>query len=384
MRMYLQLTLRENAAMGRWLKTLLLVVCVVAPLEVHSTDASTAEVSPHGGDVPIAVRPPASSLESSTAAEMSATAKVSAVPGAPTPDEATTTTKVTPVVVKATEVINPAKTSSIVETLVPTEAPTTPQAVKTTEAPPPAKETSPAVKGAPASPKAAETVLSVPVKAPLPAAEMLPVVSKTVPKATEVVVPVPAPPEVSPVVTVTPKVVAPQTTTAIVKPALEGGDEAATLVAATLVRPSARSLVQVERAAASDPKALPRLAAMLLGRNNRGDVSRATLLLERFLRQRPMDARGSVQLLLLLAREREIRALARKGGYAWSCEAADLAQAKAEQATDIQDDELTILRKELVETREERDAARHEAVELRRKLKDLTSIEKSMDERKSH
>ena len=48
------------------------------------------------------------------------------------------------------------------------------------------------------------------------------------------------------------------------------------------------------------------------------------------------------------------------------------------------ENEVRVLRKELEETREARDLARREVLELRHKLKDLTSIEKSMDERKGH
>jgi hypothetical protein len=135
-------------------------------------------------------------------------------------------------------------------------------------------------------------------------------------------------------------------------------------------------LAQAERAVASDPTALPRLAALLLGRNGPGDAARAARLLEGFLHRAEASARGSARLLLLLAREREARAAER--------EAVNLARARAARAADEHDKALRALRKELEEAREGREAARHEATELRRKLRDLTSIERSMDERKGH
>jgi len=330
-RLYSQFTLPKDTTMGRWLRRLLLIV--VLPLEVCATDAPTIEVPLHGTEAPATVKVPVS-LETSALAE---------VP---------TVTKTTPVVVKTVETASPLKTPIAVET-------PAPPAEKVIEASPPVEETSIVVKTAPAVANNIELVTHI---------RMPP--SSEIPSATEDII--------------VPKAAIPQTTAVVVEPVLLEEDEGAILAAATLVRPSASSLAQVERAVASDPKALPRLAAMLLGRNNRGDASRATFLLERFLRQQPAGAQGSVQLLLLLARGREIRTLSRRGGCVSTRDVANLAQTRAEQTTDFQDNELIVLRRELVEAREERDAARHEAMELRRKLKDLTSIERSMDERKSH
>jgi hypothetical protein len=148
------------------------------------------------------------------------------------------------------------------------------------------------------------------------------------------------------------------------------------LAAAAVTPPPAPRLAQAERAAAVEPAALPRLAALLLGRNGPGDATRAVRLLEGFLRRAEANTRGSARLLLLLAREREAHATER--------ESATLARAKAARAAAEYDKTLRTLRKELEEAREGREVARHEAIELRRKLRDLTSIERSMDERKGH
>ncbi|CAK0761043.1 exported hypothetical protein [Gammaproteobacteria bacterium] len=148
---------------------------------------------------------------------------------------------------------------------------------------------------------------------------------------------------------------------------IECDDAMLATIASTV--PSDNDLARVERDATADSAMLPRLAAMLLARNNHGDASRALRLLEGFPRQHPTWARGSVQWLLLLARE---RVLARKG------------EIRIKSATNVQNNELITLRKELEEARKDRETARREIIELRRKLKDITSIEKSMDERKTH
>ena len=158
----------------------------------------------------------------------------------------------------------------------------------------------------------------------------------------------------------------------------ENDNEEEMLAAAALSRPSVRSLARVERAAVSDPTVWPRLAAMLLGRNSPGDASRAARLLDEFGRQRSADARGCIRVLLVLARERETHALSHRRGRA------RMMASGATTGASGTDNALDSLQRELEDLREERDAAHHEAMELRRKLKDLASIEKSMDERKTH
>ena len=117
---------------------------------------------------------------------------------------------------------------------------------------------------------------------------------------------------------------------------------------------------------------------MLLGRNSPGDASKAGRLLEEFARQRPSEMRGSIRLLLVLAHEREMHVLSRHEGGTRTT-----APNAAPEANDLEN-EIIALHQELEAACEERDTARHEVAELRRKLRDLTSIEKSMDERKGH
>jgi len=124
---------------------------------------------------------------------------------------------------------------------------------------------------------------------------------------------------------------------------------------------------------------VPRLAAQWIESNQPGEVTRAIYLLEAFLRQIPKrarEARRSAELLLSLARERERRMQVEADLLA--CESLSIESLKTP------DTAIHVLQKELEEAREGRETARREVAELRRKLRDLTSIEKSMDERKSH
>ncbi|CAK0745791.1 hypothetical protein CCP3SC1AL1_130016 [Gammaproteobacteria bacterium] len=124
---------------------------------------------------------------------------------------------------------------------------------------------------------------------------------------------------------------------------------------------------------------VPRLAARWIESNQPGEVTRAIYLLEAFLRQTPKrarEARRSADLLLSLARERERRMQVEADLLA--CESLSVGSPKT------QDTAIRVLQRELEEAREGRETARREVAELRRKLRDLTSIEKSMDERKSH
>jgi len=143
----------------------------------------------------------------------------------------------------------------------------------------------------------------------------------------------------------------------------------ATLAATVVSRPSAAELDQAVRAAQKNIQVTPCVAALLLGRNQPGDAHRALYLLENFLRHHAHPPADSVQLLALLARER----------------AARMGKLKKRSPPLCSNNKgIDSIRQELAELRKEREKFRHEILELRRKLKAITSIERSMDERKTH
>ncbi len=354
--------------MNRWLWGVLWVGCVAHPSAVYATEASAStptSIETTNTQAPLEHSPaaPASVAEAS---QKPAVVETTAVRPSATQTTTGTSPKTEPIVgtaVSQSQRETPTDTTvrteqgmGTVNTQVPKESPTNPSA-----------KTEPAVDTGTPQPSQTPQAGSATIISPNP--------SGTVESPTETQdegdPPAASKPETS---TSTP--VAPN------DPAtgqvLAAGDDVLTLATAVLNRPSVSRLAVLEQAAVSNPLVWPHLAAMLLGRNSPGDASKAARLLEEFLRKTATDAHWSVRLLLVLARERETRALSRKGGCG-----GELAPGSAQEANPL-DNELALLHKEIDAVRTERDKARHEVVELKRKLKDITSIEKSMDERKGH
>lgn len=140
------------------------------------------------------------------------------------------------------------------------------------------------------------------------------------------------------------------------------------LSAATVHQPSAAEFDQAVRAAQADSQEIPCVAALLLGRNHPGDAQRSLELIKKFL-QKDRQQSEEVQLLALIARERVAKIIKNCARPFFN---------------HLNNKDIEQLRQELAALRKEREELRHEILDLRRKLKALTSIEKNMDERKTH